>query len=366
LNLEAFLKHLSVLLLQPMNEQEHEKELMLPRDERWPFLLRFPVSCFSVCMGLGSQVILWKNLSSSTQLHFLHIPLQINLTLWCLALFVLILIFLTYSLKIIFFFEAVRREFHHPVRVNFFFAPWIACMFLALGLPSAISQSSVHPAVWCIFMAPVFALELRIYGQWLSGSARRLSKVANACTHLSVVGNFVGALLGASVGWIEPAIFFWAVGLAHYLVLFVTLYQHLPSDISLPKDLHPVFFLFVAAPSTASVAWMHITGRFDLVSRLVFFMALFLYSSLVVRINFFRGIRSDPYLPSCLHLCKLILLAISFTSFHGDCVLTSSEISFSCSVRYSPAIRALSLGFPQNSSASIFFIVSPLQHSSHF
>ncbi|CAM6051018.1 unnamed protein product [Sphagnum compactum] len=273
------------------NLKEHEKELLLPRDERWPFLLRFPVSCFGVCMGLGSQVILWKNLSSSTQLHFLHIPLQINLTLWCLALFVLILIFLTYSLKFIFFYEAVRREFHHPVRVNFFFAPWIACMFLALGIPSAISQSSVHPAVWCIFMAPVFALELRIYGQWLSGSARRLSKVANACTHLSVVGNFVGALLGATIGWIEPAIFFWAVGLAHYLVLFVTLYQHLPSDIILPKDLHPVFFLFVAAPSTASVAWMHITGRFDLVSRLVFFMALFLYSSLVVRINFIRGIR---------------------------------------------------------------------------
>jgi tellurite resistance protein TehA-like permease len=343
-----------------MNEQEHEKELLLPIDERWPFLLRFPVSFFCVCMGLGSQVILWKNLSSSTQLHFLHIPLQINLTLWCLALFVLILIFVTYSLKIIFFYEAVRREFHHPVRVNFFFAPWIACMFLALGLPSAISQSSAHPAVWCIFMAPVFALELRIYGQWLSGSARRLSKVANACTHLSVVGNFVGALLGATVGWIEPAIFFWAVGLAHYLVVFVTLYQHLPSDISLPKDLHPVFFLFVAAPSTASVAWMHITGRFDLVSRLVFFMALFLYSSLVVRINFFRGIRSDPYLPSCLHSWKLILLAISFTSFHGDCVLTSSEISFSCSFRYSPAIIAFSLGFPQNSSASIFFIVSPL------
>lgn len=175
----------------------------------------------------------------------------------------------------------------------------------------------------------------------------------------------MGALLGASVGWIEPAIFFWAVGLAHYLVLFVTLYQHLPSDISLPKDLHPVFFLFVAGPSTASVAWMHITGRFDLVPRLVLFLALFLYSSLVVRINFFRGIRSDPYLPSCLHSCKLILLAISFTSFHGDC-LTSSEISFSCSVRCSPAIRALSSGFPQNSSASIFFIVSPLQHSSHF
>ncbi|CAK9220176.1 unnamed protein product [Sphagnum troendelagicum] len=269
--------------------KEHESELMLPTDERWPFLLRFPIGCFGLCMGLGSQVMLWKDLASSAQLHFLHIPLQINIALWCLALLSLVLIFATYSLKIIYFFEAVRREFHHPVRVNFFFAPWIACMFLTIGLPSAIA-SSIHPAIWCVFMAPLFILELKIYGQWLSGGDRRLSKVANPSTHLSVVGNFVGALVGAKVGWTDAAIFFWAVGLAHYIVLFVTLYQRLPSNLVLPKDLHPVFFLFVAAPSAASVAWMKITGSFDLVSRLVFFIALFLYSSLVVRINFFRGI----------------------------------------------------------------------------
>jgi hypothetical protein len=93
------------------------------------------------------------------------------------------------------------------------------------------------------------------------------------------------------VKWKEPAIFFWSVGLAHYLVLFVTLYQRLPTNEKLPKDLHPVFFLFVAAPSTASVAWMYIVGEFDYVSRVVFFIALFLYTSLAVRINFFRGIR---------------------------------------------------------------------------
>lgn len=223
-------------------------------------------------------------------MEFLHIPIWINMILWCVALVALTFIFITYFLKIIYYFEAVRREYHHPVRVNFFFAPWIAGMFLALGCPPAISKS-VHPAVWCVLMSPILMLELKIYGQWLSGGERRLSKVANPSTHLSVVGNFVGSLLGATVGWKEPAIFFWAVGLAHYLVLFVTLYQRLPTNETLPKDLHPVFFLFVAAPSAASVAWMKITGTFDYVSRLVFFIALFLYSSLIVRINFFRGFK---------------------------------------------------------------------------
>lgn len=271
--------------------QDHEV-LILPKDQLWPFLLRFPLNCFGVTLGLGSQSILWKRLHQSSELSFLNIPKEINLFLWSIAFLALIVISTTYICKVLFYFEAVRREYFHPVRVNFFFAPWIAGMFLAIGLPPSIAHS-VNPAVFCCLMSPVFVLELKLYGQWLSGGKRRLSKVANPSTHLSIVGNFVGSLLAAIVKWKEPAIFFWSVGLAHYLVLFVTLYQRLPTNEKLPKDLHPVFFLFVAAPSTASVAWMYITGEFDYVSRVVFFIALFLYTSLAVRINFFRGIRSD-------------------------------------------------------------------------
>ena len=130
-------------------------------------------------------------------------------------------------------------------------------------------------------MVPIFFLELKIYGQWLSGGEKRLSKVANPSTHLSLVGNFVGSLVAAEAGFSELALFFWAVGLAHYVVLFVTLYQRLPTAAPVPKELHPVFFLFIAAPSIASVAWSKIVGDFDLVSRIAYFVGLFLYTSLV-------------------------------------------------------------------------------------
>ena len=105
--------------------------------------------------------------------------------------------------------------------------------------------------------------------------------MANPSNHLSIVGNFVGALLGASMGRKEGPIFFFAVGLAHYTVLFVTLYQRLPTNETLPKELHPVFVLFVAAPSVASMAWARIQGSFDYGSRTAYFIALFLYFSLV-------------------------------------------------------------------------------------
>ncbi|CAL9105819.1 unnamed protein product [Musa textilis] len=266
------------------------EELILPEDKKWPFLLRFQVSSFGMCLGISSQAILWKALATSPSMTFLHVSPTVNLTLWCISLALMGLVSAIYLLKIIFYFEAVRREYYHPVRVNFFFAPWITCLFLAIGAPPSVAIK-LHAELWYVLMAPIFCLELKIYGQWMSGGQRRLSRVANPSNHLSIVGNFVGALLGASMGLKEGPIFFFAVGLAHYTVLFVTLYQRLPTNETLPKELHPVFFLFVAAPSVACMAWAKITGNFGYCSKIAYFTALFLFVSLAVRINFFRGFR---------------------------------------------------------------------------
>ncbi|XP_019200527.1 PREDICTED: S-type anion channel SLAH3-like [Ipomoea nil] len=266
------------------------EESALPKDMKWPFLLRFPISSFGVCLGVSSQAIMWKALATATSTRFLHINLAVNLVLWSISAALVAIVAFIYAMKVVFYFEAVRREYYHPVRVNFFFAPWIALLFLALGVPPSVIES-LHKSLWYILMAPIFCLEVKLYGQWMSGGQRRLSKVANPSNHLSVVGNFVGALLGATMGLKEGPIFFFAVGLAHYSVLFVTLYQRLPTNDTLPKELHPVFFLFVAAPSVASLAWAKIHGSFDYVSKIAYFIALFLYVSLAVRINFFRGFK---------------------------------------------------------------------------
>uniref|UniRef100_A0A0D9V326 S-type anion channel SLAH2 n=1 Tax=Leersia perrieri TaxID=77586 RepID=A0A0D9V326_9ORYZ len=262
---------------------------VLPKDEMWPFLLRFPISAFGMCLGVSSQAMLWKTLASAPPTSFLHVSPTVNHVLWWISLALMGLVSTIYLLKVVFYFEAVRREFYHPIRANFFFAPWIACLFLVQGVPRPVTE--IHHGVWYALMAPIFCLELKIYGQWMSGGQRRLSKVANPSNHLSIVGNFVGALLGARMGLREGPIFFFAVGLAHYMVLFVTLYQRLPTNVTLPKELHPVFFLFVAAPSVASMAWAKITGQFDYGARIAYFIALFLYMSLAVRINFFRGFK---------------------------------------------------------------------------
>uniref|UniRef100_A0A0E0LHU5 Uncharacterized protein n=1 Tax=Oryza punctata TaxID=4537 RepID=A0A0E0LHU5_ORYPU len=278
-----------------LDQLRSEEELVLPVDRTWPFLLRFPVSAFGICLGMGSQAILWKRIAESPPTRYLHVAADVNLVLWWLSAALTCAVSAVYACKVVFFFEAVHREYLHPVRVNFFFAPWIACLFLAIGVPRTVAASTAAlPAwLWYVLMAPMLCLELKIYGQWMSSGQRRLSMVANPSNHLSVVGNFVGALLGATMGIREGAVFFFAVGVAHYGVLFVTLYQRLPTNEALPRELHPVFFLFVATPSVASVAWAAIAGEFSLGSRLAYFVAMFLYASLAVRaVSFFiSGVR---------------------------------------------------------------------------
>lgn len=152
------------------------EELVISTDQLWPFLLRFPISCFGICLGVGSQAILWKTLAAIPSMEFLHLPEIINLVLSCLGLVTLIIVFVVYTLKCIFYFEAVRIEYYNPVRVNLFFAPWIACMLLALGVPPQIAKS-IHPLTWCAFMFPFLCLELKIYAQWMLGGRRKLSEV---------------------------------------------------------------------------------------------------------------------------------------------------------------------------------------------
>ncbi|KAG5018248.1 hypothetical protein JHK87_014103 [Glycine soja] len=96
---------------------------------------------------------------------------------------------------------------------------------------------------------------------------------------MSVIGNLVGAQAAANMGWKERAVCLFSLGMVHYLVLFVTLYQRSGGD-RLPVLLRPVFFLFFAAPSVASLASEFMVGTFDTASKMLFFLSLVLFTSL--------------------------------------------------------------------------------------
>ncbi|KAF1865053.1 hypothetical protein Lal_00004427 [Lupinus albus] len=257
-------------------------------------LTKFHAGYFRISLSLCGQALLWKTLIGPTHdtktlrnvLGTLH-P-TIFLVLWYLALFTLVLLSILYLLRCIFFFNMVKAEFLDHVGVNYLFAPWISWFLLLQSAPFLDPKTTVYLTLWWVFAIPVVLLDLKIYGQWFTKGKRFLSMVANPTSQLSVIGNLVGAQAAANMGWKESAVCLFSLGMVHYLVLFVTLYQRLSGGKRLPVMLRPVFFLFFAAPSVASLAWASILGVFDIASKMLFFLSLFLFMSLICRPALFK------------------------------------------------------------------------------
>lgn len=252
-----------------------------------PILTKFHAGYFRISLSLCSQALLWKILvEPNDDVHSLRqvfrmVPRTAFTFLWSLALFTLVSQSLLYILRCLLHFEMVKAEFLHRVGVNYLFAPWISWLLLLQSSPFITPKTLYYQVLWWLFVIPIVILDIKIYGQWLTKGKRLLSTVANPTNQLSVIGNLLAARAAAQMGWKESAVCMFSLGIAHYLVLFVTLYQRLSGNDTLSAMLRPVFFLFIGAPSVASFAWNSISGKFDCASKMLFFLSLFLFLSLV-------------------------------------------------------------------------------------
>ncbi|KAF7829611.1 S-type anion channel SLAH4-like [Senna tora] len=256
-------------------------------------LTKFHAGYFRISLSLGGQALLWKAFTEpinaeETSNTVEHVRSMLHptgfLVLWSLALSILLLLSLVYVLRCLFYFKMVKAEFLHHVGVNYLFAPSISWLLLLQSAPFVAPKTLSYLLLWWLFAVPVVVLDVKIYGQWFTKGKRFLSTVANPTSQLSVIGNLVGAQAAAHMGWRETAVCLFSLGMVHYLVLFVTLYQRLSGGDRLPVLLRPVFFLFFAAPGVASLAWESIVGHFDTASKMLFFLSLFLFTALVINL----------------------------------------------------------------------------------
>ncbi|KAF2929915.1 hypothetical protein DAI22_05g091600 [Oryza sativa Japonica Group] len=259
-------------------------------------LTHFDAGYFRISLSLCGQALLWRTLCGGggdgdgdehMQPRALgalarHLPPAASVLLWSLALLSLVALTALYAARCLLRFAAVRAEFRHRIAVNYLFAPWASWLLLLQSAPSSLLSPGAAPrrVLWCAFAAPVLALDVTVYGQWFTEGRTALSMAANPTGHITVVANLVTARAAAELGWREGAVAVFAVAVAHYAVLFVTLYQRLLGANALPAMLRPVFFLFFAAPSMASLAWGAISSSFDTACKMLFFLSLFLFASL--------------------------------------------------------------------------------------
>lgn len=148
-------------------------------------------------------------------------------------------------------------------------------------------------------------------------SNSRNLQYGNPVYQMAVVGNFVGAGFGAKL-WRDTSVFFFGVGAAFQLLLFVTLFQRASQTRksgavwAIPELLHPVVFLFLAPPAAAAGAWAALTGKFGDASLMMLSLSLFIWMILVRYIHVFYVNRFAMSFWACMFLCVDVCVVAVF------------------------------------------------------
>lgn len=265
-------------------------------------LEHFPISFFAVIMGTAGLAIAWKKAH-----HVLGVPAEIGLALqwWALGLFAVLA--LGYLSKIVKHWGAVKHEFAHPIRLNFFPAFSISLLLLAVAFTD--TQPSLAMAFWSLGAALHLGFTLTVMSSWIHHTHYDI-KHANPAWFIPVVGNIIVPIAGVSFAPPEVSWFFFSIGLVFWLVLMTIVMYRLFFHEPLPERLTPTLFILIAPPAVGFIAWVKLNGgEIDSFARILYHAALFL--TLLLASNALRFFRVRFFLSAWAYSFPLAAITIA-------------------------------------------------------
>jgi tellurite resistance protein len=246
-------------------------------------LERFPVSAFSVVMGLSGLALALRAVADHLGLGTGGAALAVTVV----TSVVFVAMTALYGLKLLRFRGAVAGEWTHPAKLSFFPTFSIGLILLsAAWLPHAPDL-----ARWLILVGSSLQLVLTIavLSAWLYHTTFEIQHSSPAW-FIPIVGNIIVPIPGAQLMSVESAWFYFSVGLVFWLLLFAVLLNRLIFHSPLPEKLMPTFFIFIAPPAVGFVSYLALTGELDPFARVLYHTALFLTVLLLVQIPRFSRV----------------------------------------------------------------------------
>ncbi len=240
-------------------------------------LIHFPISMFSVVMGLSGFAIAWQKALGTS------FPVVTTFTS-ALASIVMLLMSSLYLLKLFRYPNAVIAETKHPIKINFFAAFSISLLLLSVVWHKFESLSY---GLWGIGAIVQLSLTLLVMHSWIHHDHYRLEH-ANPSWFIPVVGNIIAPITGAKLGYIEVSWFFFSVGIVFWMVLLTIITNRLIFHEALPTRFKPMLFILLAPPSIGFVSYSSLVPELTDLSRILASVALFTAILLVLNINQFR------------------------------------------------------------------------------
>ncbi|MFT5660220.1 MAG: tellurite resistance protein [Sulfurimonas sp.] len=227
----------------------------------------FPIMMFAIVMGLSGITIVFE------KAHEMYgFPSVIGTGLLILDSLVFIIIALVYASKNVKYFSEVKKEFNHPIRINFFATTSISLLLLSV----AYHPLSIDVAYYTFIVGTAIQTFLTFYtiSFWINKNLELHH--SNPAWFIPIVGNVLVPVAG--VGFIDNnfLMYYFSIGMFFWIILTAILINRIIFHHQLAGKFIPTLFIFIAPPAVAFIAYVKINGmQFDMFASTLYNLALF-------------------------------------------------------------------------------------------
>ena len=243
----------------------------------------FPISFFSMILGLAGLSIVFQRAEKILGITILFSPYLLSLT--C-ALFILLLFI--YTLKLIRYFPEVKKEFNDPIKLSFF--PTISISFLLLSTAFISINTMISKILWILGTCIHFIFTLRIISIWIHHEKFQINHM-NPAWFIPAVGNIIVPITGTEFFPLEISWFFYSIGIVFWLILLIVFFNRIIFHNPMPDKLLPTLFLLIAPPAVGFIAFIKLSGDLNPFAKILYYFAAFMFILLLTQLKLFSKIK---------------------------------------------------------------------------
>ncbi|MEN8193539.1 MAG: SLAC1 anion channel family protein [Bacteroidota bacterium] len=280
-------------------------------------LQNFPISFFSVILGLTGFTVAFQKVEEILQLTF-----NISDFVLIFSVIVFLILSVTYLVKSIKYPSVVKEEFNHPIKLNFF--PTFPISFILLSIAFLGIDIIISKYLWYTGVIFLFFVTLKILSIWIEHEKFEITHMSPAW-FIPPVGSIVIPVAGVIHLPNDILWFFFSVGIMFWLILLIIFFNRIIFHHPLPNKLLPTLFILIAPPAIGFIAFVKLTGEVNEFSKILYYFALFLTILLFSQFKMFRKI--DFFLSWWAYSFPISAITLaSFLMYHKTEIITFKVI----------------------------------------
>ena len=246
-------------------------------------LANFPISFFSMIMGLAGLTIAWQKAQ-----HVFEVNLSIDPVLLVLTSSAFVALTLIYATKYMTSRKQVLNEFKNPIKLHFF--PTISNSLLLISVAFLKIDPAISLPIWVVGSVIHLMFTLYTVNAWIHHEHFEV-KHLNPAWFIPAVGNVLVPVTGMQLGFVEISWFFFSIGMLFWIILLTIIFNRVMFHNPMQEKLMPTLFILIAPPAVGFIAYMNLAGELDAFARVLYFAGLFLTLLMLVQIKRFAKLQ---------------------------------------------------------------------------